>query len=89
MVKKTIKKKTKTYSDYIQKGTFVFVPNGDKPLCLLCNEVVALPKANSLQQRFDTRQGAKNANVNHQGKQQLQAACAPDTIRSQVLTAKR
>ncbi|KAJ1081737.1 hypothetical protein NDU88_001913 [Pleurodeles waltl] len=48
----------------------MFVINGDKPVCLICYEAVAVMKEYNLRRHFETKHGAKFANLSHQEKQQ-------------------
>ncbi|KAJ1099676.1 hypothetical protein NDU88_004775 [Pleurodeles waltl] len=48
----------------------MFVINEDKPVCLICYEAVAVMKEYNLRRHFETKHGAKFANLSHQEKQQ-------------------
>uniref|UniRef100_A0A8C5M3G8 SPIN-DOC-like zinc-finger domain-containing protein n=1 Tax=Leptobrachium leishanense TaxID=445787 RepID=A0A8C5M3G8_9ANUR len=52
------------------ESEYMFVINGDKPVCLICYEAVAVMKEYNLRRNFETKHGAKFANLSHQEKQQ-------------------
>ncbi|KAJ1125806.1 hypothetical protein NDU88_004224 [Pleurodeles waltl] len=52
------------------ESEYMFVINGDKPVCLICYEAVAVMKEYNLRRHFETKHGAKFANLSHQEKQQ-------------------
>lgn len=52
------------------ESKYMFVLNEDKPVCLICYEAVAVMKEYNLRRHFETKHGAKYANLNHQEKQQ-------------------
>lgn len=52
------------------ESEYMFVINGDKPVCLICYEAVAVMKEYNLRRHFETKHGAKFANFSHQEKQQ-------------------
>lgn len=53
------------------EGEYMFVLQGEKPVCLLCYEAVAVVKEYNLRRHFDTKHGAKYAKVSLQEKQQM------------------
>ncbi|XP_063788777.1 general transcription factor II-I repeat domain-containing protein 2-like [Pseudophryne corroboree] len=52
------------------ESEYMFVINGDKPVCLICYEAVAVMKEYNLRRHFETKHGAKFANFSPQEKQQ-------------------
>lgn len=52
------------------KSEYMFVLNGFRLVSLLCNEAVAKKKEFNLQRHFDTKHGAKYANLSYEEKQQ-------------------
>ncbi|XP_034078937.1 LOW QUALITY PROTEIN: general transcription factor II-I repeat domain-containing protein 2B-like [Gymnodraco acuticeps] len=53
------------------EGKYMFVLQGEKPVCLLCYEAVAVVKEYNLRRHFETKHGAKYAKISHQEKQQI------------------
>uniref|UniRef100_A0A3B4TVT0 SPIN-DOC-like zinc-finger domain-containing protein n=1 Tax=Seriola dumerili TaxID=41447 RepID=A0A3B4TVT0_SERDU len=53
------------------EGKYMFVLQGENPVCLLCYEAVADVKEYNLRRHFDTKHGAKYAKVSLQEKQQM------------------
>lgn len=53
------------------EGEYMFVLQGEKPVCLLCYEAVAVVKEYNLRRHFETKHGAKYAKISHQEKQQI------------------
>ncbi|XP_053170167.1 general transcription factor II-I repeat domain-containing protein 2-like [Scomber japonicus] len=52
------------------EGEYMFVLQGEKPVCLLCYEAVSVVKEYNLRRHFDTKHGAKYAKVSLGEKQQ-------------------
>lgn len=53
------------------EGEYMFVLQGEKPVCLLCYEAVSVVKEYNLRRHFDTKHGAKYAKVSLHEKQQI------------------
>ena len=53
------------------EGEYLFVLQGERPVCLLCYEALAVVKEYNLQRHFDTKHGAKYAKASLQEKQQI------------------
>ena len=53
------------------EGEYLFVLQGDRPVCLLCYEAVSVVKEYNLCRHFDTKHGAKYAKASLQEKQQI------------------
>lgn len=53
------------------EGEYMFVLQGEKPVCLVCYEAVSVVKEYNLRRHFDTKHGAKYAKVSLQEKQQI------------------
>lgn len=52
------------------ENEYMFVLSGNRPVCLICQEAVAVLKEYNLRRHFETKHGAKYANLSHQEKQQ-------------------
>lgn len=52
------------------EGEYMFMLQGEKPVCLLCHEVLLVVKEYNIRWHFDTKHGAKYAKVSLQEKQQ-------------------
>nr|XP_040025001.1 general transcription factor II-I repeat domain-containing protein 2-like [Gasterosteus aculeatus aculeatus] len=53
------------------EGEYLFVLQGERPVCLLCYEAVSVVKDYNLRRHFDTKHGAKYAKASLQEKQQI------------------
>ena len=53
------------------EGEYLFVLQGERPVCLLCYEAVSVVKEYNLRRHFDTKHGAKYAKASLQEKQQI------------------
>jgi len=53
------------------EGEYLFVLQGERPVCFLCYEAVSVVKEYNLRRHFDTKHGAKYAKASLQEKQQL------------------
>lgn len=53
------------------EGEYMFVLQGEKPVCLVCYEAVSVVTEYNLRRHFDTKHGAKYAKVSLQEKQQI------------------
>uniref|UniRef100_A0A8P4KAR1 SPIN-DOC-like zinc-finger domain-containing protein n=1 Tax=Dicentrarchus labrax TaxID=13489 RepID=A0A8P4KAR1_DICLA len=53
------------------EGQYLFVLQGERPVCLLCYEAVSVVKEYNLRRHFDTKHGVKYAKASLQEKQQL------------------
>ena len=53
------------------ESEYLFVLQGEKPVCLLCYEAVSVVKEYNLRRHFDTKHGAKYAKFSLQEKQQI------------------
>lgn len=62
---------------------YMFLLQGEKPVCLLCYEAVSMMKEYNIRQHFDTKHGVKYAKCSLQEKKKK---C--QTIKRQAATAK-
>lgn len=53
------------------EGEYMFVLQGEKPVCLLCSEAVSVIKEYNLRRHYETKHGAKYAKVSLQEKQAI------------------
>lgn len=52
------------------EGEYMFMLQGEKPVCLLCHEALSVVKEYNIRCHFDTKHRAKYAKVSLQEKQQ-------------------
>uniref|UniRef100_A0A3B1IVA2 SPIN-DOC-like zinc-finger domain-containing protein n=1 Tax=Astyanax mexicanus TaxID=7994 RepID=A0A3B1IVA2_ASTMX len=64
------------------EGEYMFVLQGERPVCLLCCEAVSVIKEYNLRRHFDTKHGAKYGKASLQEKQQI-AQELKDKLKSQ------